>query len=162
MAFRFAFLLVLCVVPAMVAAIRPAKNPFIVKGCVYCDPCRAGFETSATTRIAGTEVMLLCRQKNSNEVVYTKRGWTNSKGEYTISVSEDHGDQICDAKLISSPHPTCKEATPGRDQARVILTRYNGIASDDRFANAMGFMSENVAAGCTQILKQYEELDNEN
>lgn len=47
------FLVVLCVVPAMVAAIRPNKNPFCVKGRVYCDPCRAGFETPATAYIAG-------------------------------------------------------------------------------------------------------------
>ena len=53
MASRAVLLLAMCVLPAMVVAIRPAKNPFCVKGRVYCDPCRAGFETSATTYIAG-------------------------------------------------------------------------------------------------------------
>ena len=77
-------------------------------------------------------------------------------------VDEDHADQICSAKLVSSPHPQCKEVTPGRDEAVVILTRYNGIASDDRFANAMGFMSQEVASGCAEVLRQYEEFDNEN
>lgn len=53
MASRVALVLFMCVLPAMVAAIRPAKSPFCVKGRVFCDPCRAGFETSATTYIAG-------------------------------------------------------------------------------------------------------------
>lgn len=152
----------MCVLPAMVVAIRPAKNPFCVKGRVYCDPCRAGFETTATTHIAGAEVMLQCKDKNTNEVVYTKKGWTDSTGAYTIFVDEDHADQICDAKLVSSPQHDCKEATPGRDQARVILTGYNGIASNDRFANAMGFMAQEAASGCAEVLRQYEEFDNEN
>lgn len=54
MAARVGLLLVLCVLPALVAAIRPQKNPFSVEGRVYCDTCRAGFETSATTYIPGT------------------------------------------------------------------------------------------------------------
>ncbi|KAL2339878.1 hypothetical protein Fmac_007818 [Flemingia macrophylla] len=162
MASRVALLLAMCVLPAMVVAIRPAKNPFTVQGRVYCDLCRAGFETTATTYIAGAEVMLQCKSRVSNEVVYTKKGWTDSTGTYTINVDEDHSDQVCNAKLLSSPHPRCKHATPGRDEALVILTRNNGIASDNRFANAMGFMSEDVASGCAEILKQYEEFDNEN
>jgi hypothetical protein len=54
MASRVALLMFLCVLPAMVSAIRPAKNPFCLKGHVVCDPCRAGYETSAITHIAGT------------------------------------------------------------------------------------------------------------
>jgi hypothetical protein len=53
MASRVALLLFLVVLPAMVSAIRPAKNPFCLKGHVVCDPCRAGYETSAITHIAG-------------------------------------------------------------------------------------------------------------
>ncbi|XP_027338681.1 protein DOWNSTREAM OF FLC-like [Abrus precatorius] len=162
MASRVVLLLAMCVLPAMVVAIRPAKNPFCVKGQVYCDRCRAGFETSATTYIAGAEVELQCKNRVTNEVVYSKKGWTDRTGSYKIWVNEDHADEVCDAKLVDSHHSQCTEATPGRDQARVILTRYNGIASDDRFVNAMGFMSEEVASGCADILRQYQEFDNEN
>lgn len=103
-----------------------------------------------------------CKDRFSNDVVYTKRAWTDSTGCYTIHVDEDHADQVCDAKLVSSPQHDCKEATPGRDQARVILTGYNGIASNDRFANAIGFMTQEVASGCADILRQYQEFDDEN
>lgn len=58
MASRAVLLLAMCVLPAMVVAIRPAKSPFSVKGRVYCDRCRAGFETSATTYIAGNSYPL--------------------------------------------------------------------------------------------------------
>jgi hypothetical protein len=50
---RVLLLLALCVLPALVRAARPARNPFVVQGSVYCDTCLAGFETSKTTNIAG-------------------------------------------------------------------------------------------------------------
>jgi len=50
---RIGFVVFLCVLPVMVSAIRPHLTPFYVKGRVYCDPCRAGFETPLTTYIAG-------------------------------------------------------------------------------------------------------------
>ena len=93
------------------------------------------------------------------EVVYRRQGKTDSEGSYNIFVDEDHADQICDAKLLSSPHSKCNVPTPGRDQARVILTGNNGIASNDRFANAMGYMTDEAASGCAEVLKALQELD---
>ncbi|XP_028771898.1 pollen-specific protein C13-like [Neltuma alba] len=162
MATRVSFLLLLCALPALVAAIRPERNPFTVRGRVYCDTCRAGFETSATTYIAGAEVVVECKERNTLQVVYRKKGRTDSTGTYKILVDEDHADQVCDAKVVSSPQSDCNEAAPGRDQARVILTRNNGIASDDRAVNAVGFMKAEAASVCAEVLKQYEEFDNEN
>lgn len=46
-------LFTLCVLPALAVATRPMRTPFTVEGKVYCDTCRAGFETSATTYIPG-------------------------------------------------------------------------------------------------------------
>ncbi|KAI4337721.1 hypothetical protein L6164_016103 [Bauhinia variegata] len=159
MATRVALLLVICVLPAMVAAIRPGRNPFSVRGRVYCDTCRAGFETPATTYIAGAEVIVECKDRTSMDVVYRKQGKTDSAGSYKILVDEDHVDQLCDVKLLSSPQKDCKVASPGRDQARVILTRNNGIVSDDRFANNMGFMKDEAVSGCDEVLRSYQEFD---
>lgn len=45
-------MLALCVLlPALISASRPMSRPFLLQGRVYCDTCRAGFETSATTYI---------------------------------------------------------------------------------------------------------------
>ncbi|TKY56240.1 DOWNSTREAM OF FLC [Spatholobus suberectus] len=146
----------------MVSAIRPHLTPFYVKGRVYCDPCRAGFETPATTYIAGAEVTLQCNDRITNNIVYSKKVRTDSSGSYTIFVDANQANQNCDARLVTSPLPDCKEPTPGRDHSRVILNRFNGIATNDRFVNSLGFMKEKVASGCAKIFRRYGELDNEN
>lgn len=112
--------------------------------------------------LVGAEVLLECKKRVDAGVVYTKAAKTDSTGEYTIYVNEDHADEVCDVKLVSSPQNSCNEVVPGRDQARVILTGYNGIASNDRFANAMLFRANEVASGCAEIFKQMQELDEEN
>lgn len=93
------------------------------------------------------------------QLLYSVEGTTDSTGTYKIMVTEDHGDQLCDAVLVSSPQLDCASADPGRDRAAVVLTRYNGIVSDDRYANSMGFLKDQPMSGCTQLLQQYQELE---
>ncbi|KAK4802020.1 hypothetical protein SAY86_000223 [Trapa natans] len=50
---KLALLCALFVLPTIAVAARPTRHPLLVTGKVYCDPCRAGFETSASTFIAG-------------------------------------------------------------------------------------------------------------
>lgn len=50
---RVLLLFALCVLPGLVSA-RTLGNPFHIQGRVYCDTCRCGFETTATTYIPGT------------------------------------------------------------------------------------------------------------
>ncbi|XP_050377115.1 protein DOWNSTREAM OF FLC [Argentina anserina] len=156
---KLVMLLALCVLPALALATRPMRTPFTVVGSVYCDPCRFGYESSAITYIAGAKVRLECKDRSGQVLKYSKEGTTDSTGTYRIVVAEDHEDQVCDSILVSSPQKRCSEATPGRDRARVILTGYNGITSNTRFANAMGYMKTEALAGCSQILKQMQELD---
>ncbi|XP_047324079.1 protein DOWNSTREAM OF FLC-like [Impatiens glandulifera] len=138
---------------------RPLEEPLTVEGRVYCDICRAGFETPFTTRyIAGARVRIECRDRTSQEIVYSIGGTTDSTGTYKIDIDEDHEDQICEVTLVSSPRRDCAEADPGRDRTRVILTRHNGMASTRRFANAMGFLRYESLAGCRRVMSQYLEL----
>ncbi|KAH1100482.1 hypothetical protein AAZX31_13G071200 [Glycine max] len=162
MGVRIAFMVVLCVFPAMVSAIRPHLTPFYVKGRVFCDPCRAGFETPLTTYIAGAEVTLQCKDRITNNNVYSKQVKTDSTGSFTIFVDANQANQNCDASLVTSPLRDCKEPTPGRDHTRVNLNRFNGIATNDRFVNNLGFMKEIVASSCAKIFKSYQELGNGN
>ncbi|GMY17249.1 protein DOWNSTREAM OF FLC-like [Fagus crenata] len=156
---KIALLFALFVLPALALASRPMRNPYNVQGRVYCDSCRAGFETSATTYIPGAKVRVECKDRSTMQLVYSKEGTTDSTGTYNIEVTEDHEDQLCDALLVSSPQHDCATASPGRDRARVILTGLNGIASQKRFANSMGFMKDKALSGCAEILKQYQEFD---
>lgn len=49
-----AALILLCALSAIsMAAARPEKKPYCVRGRVYCDPCVAGFETPASTYLQG-------------------------------------------------------------------------------------------------------------
>lgn len=51
---RLVLFFALCVLPALTSA----ANPFLVRGRVYCDTCRAGFETEATPGIPGRHLPL--------------------------------------------------------------------------------------------------------
>ncbi|KAI7754248.1 hypothetical protein M8C21_018008 [Ambrosia artemisiifolia] len=154
---KLAFMLALCVLlPALISAARPMSRPYVLQGKVYCDTCRAGFETSATTYIEGAKVRVECKDK-TQKLLYTAEGTTDATGTYHINVNEDHGDETCDVVLVSSPLGDCKNADPGRDRARLALTSYNGIVSDTRFANAMGFMKDEVMSGCTTLLQSLME-----
>ncbi|XP_052203015.1 major pollen allergen Lol p 11-like [Diospyros lotus] len=152
----------MCVMSAtVVSATRPVVNPFVLQGRVYCDTCRTGFETPATTPISGAEVKLECRDRITQEVKHTDYGTTDSTGTYKILVKEDHQDELCDCMLVSSPQNDCATADPGRDRALVILTSNNGMASKDRFANALGFMRDEPLSECKQVLQQYELVSEE-
>ena len=158
---KLVLMLALCVLPAIVIASRPVSDvEYHLIGRVYCDTCRAGFETPATRYIAGAEVKVQCKErKNTKVVTYEAFGVTDATGTYNICVKGDHGDGLCEVMLVSSPLKACKTADPGRDRSRVTLTSYNGIVSNKRFANAMGFMQDEIMSGCTQLLQQYQEFD---
>ncbi|XVE55460.1 hypothetical protein DITRI_Ditri03aG0160500 [Diplodiscus trichospermus] len=156
---KILLLIALCVLPALVSATRMVKNPLVVQGHVYCDRCRAGFETPKTRNMAGAKFKVECSDRKTGKVVYKREGYTDSTGQYKIVVSEDHLDEICDAVLVKSSQPECAQMSPGRERARVILTNFNGIASNTRYANAMGFMANEAEAGCAEILKLYQEED---
>ncbi|KAL3514085.1 hypothetical protein ACH5RR_026802 [Cinchona calisaya] len=133
--------------------------PMILQGRVYCDTCRAGFETDATTYMPGAKVRVECRNKETQEIHFTKEGITDSTGTYKIVIKEDRLDNICDVKLISSSQHDCASPDPARERSRVILTAYNGIASNHRFANSLGFFKDVALKGCDEILEKYLEND---
>lgn len=107
----------------------------------------------------GAKVRVECKDKNSMEVHFSKEATTDVTGTYQMLINEDHGDHLCDAMLVSSPRPDCARFSSGRERSRVILTSNNGIASNARFVNAMGFEADEPMSGCTQLLKQYLEYN---
>ncbi|XP_042515378.1 pollen-specific protein C13-like [Macadamia integrifolia] len=109
--------------------------------------------------IAGARVRVECKDRETLKVAYHVDGVTDTTGTYRITVADDHEDELCESVLISSPQTDCTAKTPGRDRSRVILTNNNGIISNIRNANAMGFTKDTALSGCTQLLKQYQEYD---
>ncbi|EEF29251.1 protein DOWNSTREAM OF FLC [Ricinus communis] len=152
------FALSLCVLPSLVSA-RLVGRPFHIKGRVYCDTCRCGFETKKTTYIPGARVRIECEDRTTLRLKYSVEGETDETGTYNILVEDDHQDQICYAALVSSPWPSCNTADPGRSRAHVVVTRNNGAISDLHFANSMGFLRNQAMSGCTELVKQLLQSD---
>ncbi|KAJ3673754.1 hypothetical protein LUZ60_005746 [Juncus effusus] len=146
---------ILCAFPADARGLKKSAG-FLVKGRVFCDTCKVGFETPVTSYIAGAKVKVECRSKTG---LKTFAGTTDRTGTYTIYVTDEHEHELCDTVLISSPDSRCAMLVKGRERARVFLTHNNGISSDVRFANAMGFEMEKALGGCGDVLKMYEEKD---
>ncbi|WVY92139.1 hypothetical protein V8G54_037653 [Vigna mungo] len=111
------------------------------------------------TCFVGAEVTLECKDRIRGNIVYSKTVKTDSSGSYTIFVDANQANQNCDASLVTSPLPDCREPTPGRDHSRVILNRYNGIATKDRFVNNLGFMKQKVVSACAKIFRRYRDND---
>ncbi|XP_010527375.1 PREDICTED: major pollen allergen Lol p 11-like [Tarenaya hassleriana] len=157
-------MMALCALPALAMAARHPKdnrNTMVVEGRTYCDPCRAGFETSASYFIPGATVKLECKDRKTMDVMYSDEAITDKDGCYKFFVHEDHKDEMCDVKLVKSPDTNCPRISPGREQSQVILNHFNGIASQTRYANNMGFEKEEPDVFCAELMKQYQELDEE-
>ncbi|XP_019416646.1 PREDICTED: protein DOWNSTREAM OF FLC [Lupinus angustifolius] len=155
MATRFVFLIALsfCIIPSLIP-VTTAK--YHVKGCVYCDTCRAGFETNVTTYIEGARVGIRCIDRTNKKVVFYTEGETNHKGIYHIEVENDHHDNLCQTVLVSSPLHWCSTPDPGRNRSSIVLTHYkNGILNYLHYANAMGFLKDEPLPVCYQLLKYY-------
>ncbi|GLT68848.1 hypothetical protein SLA2020_410440 [Shorea laevis] len=148
---RLFLLLALCVIP-MLASAKP--GPFQIRGKVYCDTCRAGFETVKSYYISAAKVKIECKDRNSLEVMYSAETDTDSTGTYNFEVQEDHGDQMCYADLVSSPVADCKVPNKGRHRATVILTSTNGAVNNLHYANNMGFLQKKALDGCDELIRK--------
>ncbi|CAA7391994.1 unnamed protein product [Spirodela intermedia] len=150
MATKLLSVVALCSALFAVAAAAAADSPsFVVEGRVFCDTCRAGFETTATEYLAGAKL------------VHTVEGTTDATGTYHLKVADDHEDELCEVVLVESPHADCSEIKTGRDRARILLTHNSGLATNVRLANSLGFLKEEPLPSCGVLLAQYQLGDDE-
>ncbi|KAK1317641.1 Pollen-specific protein C13 [Acorus calamus] len=153
----------LCFLSTLSAALSHSqpKPTFIIQGRVYCDTCRAGFETPATLYVQGAKVRVECRNFETGVVSYRGTGTTDEKGTYELKVEDDREDEICEVALVSSPLKECSEVKEGRDRARILLTHNSGMSSNVRYANSLGFLKDVPLPTCGQLLLQYAMADEE-
>ncbi|XP_058092674.1 olee1-like protein [Magnolia sinica] len=133
---------------------KPIKTPSIVEGKVYCDTYRIRFKTRVSENIAGAKVRIECIDRSTGLMTYSIGGLTDESGTYWIPVEGDHQADICEVVAIGSNHPNCNEVDLGRDRARVLLTKNNGISSHSRYVNALGFMKKETLDVCPDIFKE--------
>ncbi|KAG9453593.1 hypothetical protein H6P81_006497 [Aristolochia fimbriata] len=125
-----------------------------VEGKVFCDTCRVRFVTRISEYIEGAEVKIECRNRTTGVLTARVEGRTDNTGSYFIQVKGDHQEDICEVELLSSPRPNCNELDGERRRARILLTKNNGIVSDIRHANPLGFFKKEALPQCTVVLKE--------
>lgn len=106
---------------------------------------------------AGATVRLECKEREGGRVTFSKEAETNENGSYRISVEGDHEEEICEVVLVKSGDPNCSEIhrEAYHDMnARVSLTKNNGIASDVREANPLGFLRKEKLDVCSEVLRE--------
>ncbi|KAJ8498550.1 hypothetical protein OPV22_009102 [Ensete ventricosum] len=105
---------VACVLPSLAVAARnvaAGKQGFVVQGRVFCDTCRAGFETPVSTYTVGAKVRIECRSKATGAKTCNFEGTT------------DHTVQKVDARPHSrvkdTPLSVCAELLKNYEQYEV-------------------------------------------
>ncbi|KAM3225235.1 hypothetical protein ACQJBY_058151 [Aegilops geniculata] len=107
----------------------------------------------------GAKVRVECKSRSTGAQTCSFEGHTDHTGTYNIPVADEHEHELCESVLVSSPDTACAKAVAGRERAPVFLNNNNGVASNVRLANALGFEKDTPLAACAQILKMYEEVD---
>lgn len=105
--------------------------------------------------VIGAKVRVDCKLKTTGLKSCSYEGHTDHTGTYNILVADEHEHELCESVLVSSPDMRCATTVPGRERATVFLTSNNGVTSNVRTANALGFQKDVALPGCAQILKMY-------
>ncbi|KAL6650690.1 hypothetical protein ACP70R_009615 [Stipagrostis hirtigluma subsp. patula] len=142
-------------------AVATDAPDYVVQGRVYCDTCRAGFETNVTEYIKGAKVRLECKHFGTNVVERAIDGVTDETGTYKIELKDSHEEDICEVVLVKSPLTSCSEVQAFRDRARVVLTTNLGICDNLRLANPLGYFKDVPLPVCAELLKQLDVADDE-
>jgi hypothetical protein len=100
------------------------------------------------------EVRLECRKRADGDVTYSIDGVTDKKGVYSLRVEGDHEEEICEVKAIKSTRSDCNDPMAGYEKARITLTNKNGLSSDARYANSLGFMKKEALPNCIDVLNE--------
>ncbi|KMZ58215.1 Pollen Ole e 1 allergen and extensin family protein [Zostera marina] len=138
------------------AAVKPSANGFVLKGKVYCDTCRSGFETSVTNYIEGAKVKLQCKNATTHVLILTMDGTTDASGTYTMDIKDDYSDEVCSVELVSSPQSDCKEMKKDRNSVQVMITENSGMSSNVRYANSLGFLRTQAMPICKKLMVKYK------
>ncbi|QCD76850.1 Pollen allergen Ole e 1 family [Vigna unguiculata] len=135
-----------------------AKDRFFVEGVVYCDTCRVQFLTKMSEFLEGAAVRVMCSQvDNAKNVTFNKETTTNAIGAYKMEVDGDHEEDTCEVILVKSPRADCNEVDKEahlQQAARISITKNNGIVSNIRQANPLGFLKKDRLPGCVELFKE--------
>lgn len=148
-------LLVSVVVAVCIVGFGQGQEMFKVEGDVYCDPCRIQFQTPLSKKLPGAAIRLECSNIDSQALTYSINGTSDGEGHYTVEVEGDHEDDICEVKVVRSPDAECNVSMDHEmTVSRVVCAVNSGINSDVRYANPIGFMTNQVDPKCTSVIRE--------
>ncbi|WVZ00766.1 hypothetical protein V8G54_026835 [Vigna mungo] len=144
------FVSVMCFSSALA---RKTPERFFVEGKIYCDPCQFAFESRLSFPLPGVNVTLECIKEENDTVSYTRKSSTDANGLYSIPVRGDHEEEICVVVANPPNEGQCREAMPNKSD-RIILTKNMGAASQTRYVNPLGFMTQTTDPQCTDVVQE--------
>lgn len=107
---------------------------------------------------AGATVRLECKHRETGNTTLTVEAVTDLAGAYSMEVTGDHEEELCEIVLAKSPDPECSEVSHDeylRNAARISLTANDGIATNEtRIVNPLGFMRKEPLADCPIVFKE--------
>jgi len=108
----------------------------------------------------GVNVTLQCIKEKNDTVAYLKKDKTDADGKYSIPVRGDHEDEICVVVADPPNEGQCREAMPNKSD-RIILTKNMGVASQARYVNPLGFMTQTIDSQCQKVVQELglDQLD---
>lgn len=128
-------------------------KPIILVKYTFC--CATLFDVLNILDFTGAKVRVECRTMDTKAKTCSFDGVTDSTGTYNIKVAGEHEYEVCESVLVSSPDGECSSPLMGRERATVVLSDNNGLASDTRVANALGFKKNTPLAWCSSLMKVY-------
>lgn len=105
----------------------------------------------------GATVRVECKENDGGNVTFSKEAVTDASGSYKVEVDGDHEEELCEVKLVRSPRPDCSEIDKEdylEQAARISITNNNGIVSNVRNANPLGFLKKERLPACAEVLKE--------
>ncbi|GFP90600.1 anther-specific protein lat52, partial [Phtheirospermum japonicum] len=85
--------------------------------------------------------------------VYSVDGVIDNNGKYSLQVIGDHETDNCYVKAIRSPKPDCSEPLTDVGISRVVITENIRIHTEVRYANPIGFMTNDAHPQCISVLQ---------
>ncbi|QCE10063.1 olee1-like protein [Vigna unguiculata] len=102
---------------------------------------------------AGVNETLECIREENDTVSYTRNSSTDAKGCYSIPVRGDHEEEICVVVANPPRKGQCRQAMPNKSD-RIILTKNMGAATQTRYFNPLGFMTQTTNLQCTDVVQE--------
>lgn len=109
---------------------------------------------------AGAGVVVECRNIESKALTFSANATTDAQGHYVVEVVGDHEDNTCEVKAVNSPDVHCSVPMDDMTISRIECTTNSGLHTATRFANPLGFMTNEVSPQCMSVIKElFLDLD---